>query len=373
MKPDRNLLLKLATELGQVDFQKTATIGFDGYVDILQQVVQQRKEEHVAFYESITEFSTRVQQAAGKSAQLELVPKVTKQGGNAPIMALALSRLGIGTTCCGMLGYPQLHPVFDDLGQVARLISLGQPAHTTALEFEDGKLILSDLNSFQKLNWEMLVERMGMDRIKKMLEPASLVAMVGLSNMPHAQGILTGILEDILPAFASWDGEIFFDLADTTRLASADTEATLNLLSNYSQFGRVTLGLNENEALDIHRLLYADRSPDLALHIQEISNQIYEGLDIARLLVHPIDCACWVDADQSICIEGRLVKDPKILTGAGDNLNAGFCLGILLGWEPASCLILGMANSGAYIALGHSPDRTELSSYLVTWASELQY
>ena len=45
--------------------------------------------------------------------------------------------LGASVTYIGNLGYPQLHPVFEELARKAQVISVGEPAHTDALEFDD--------------------------------------------------------------------------------------------------------------------------------------------------------------------------------------------------------------------------------------------
>jgi sugar/nucleoside kinase (ribokinase family) len=60
-----------------------------------------------------------------------------------------------------------------------------------------------------------------------------------------------------------------------------------------------------------------------------------------------------------------------VQTGGGDNLNAGYCLGLLLGLDPSQCMILGMASSGSYVQESQSPDVTQLISYLKNWIEEL--
>jgi sugar/nucleoside kinase (ribokinase family) len=63
-------------------------------------------------------------------------------------------------------------------------------------------------------------------------------------------------------------------------------------------------------------------------------------------------------------VEGKLVEEPKILTGGGDNFNAGYALGCLMELEMEERLLLGMGCSGTYIQNGKSPDLSELGEYL---------
>ena len=51
----------------------------------------------------------------------------------------------------------------------------------------------------------------------------------------------------------------------------------------------------------------------------------------------------------SITMEGPYTSNPRLTTGAGDNFNAGFCLGQLLGLSPQQCLITGTGTSGFYV------------------------
>ena len=41
------------------------------------------------------------------------------------------------------------------------VVSIGQPAHTDALEFEDGKLMLGKLSPLGEVTWDNLINRVG--------------------------------------------------------------------------------------------------------------------------------------------------------------------------------------------------------------------
>ncbi|MEG1516623.1 MAG: carbohydrate kinase, partial [Clostridia bacterium] len=56
--------------------------------------------------------------------------------------------------------------------------------------------------------------------------------------------------------------------------------------------------------------------------------------------------------------------EPNILTGGGDNFNAGFSFGILLGLEMFPSLLLGNVVAGYYVTYGRSPDRSQLVRWL---------
>jgi sugar/nucleoside kinase (ribokinase family) len=58
------------------------------------------------------------------------------------------------------------------------------------------------------------------------------------------------------------------------------------------------------------------------------------------------------------------VQQPKISTGAGDHFNAGFCLGLVLGFSLPESLCVGVATSGYYVRTAQSPTATELADFI---------
>src|SRR5438034_854465 len=85
----------------------SAFIGLDGFVDEIVHVVDKRQSaESFERLATISKFSERLGAAAGQSTNVELVTKLTKLGGNGPIMANALASFGIRVAYLGNLGYP---------------------------------------------------------------------------------------------------------------------------------------------------------------------------------------------------------------------------------------------------------------------------
>ena len=55
---------------------------------------------------TVGEFTDRVGNAAGRSAEMELQSVSSRMGGNAPLMAEALACLNVLARCIGSIGYP---------------------------------------------------------------------------------------------------------------------------------------------------------------------------------------------------------------------------------------------------------------------------
>src|SRR4026209_2020101 len=92
-----------------------AFVGLDGFVDEIIHVVDKRDDaETYQRLPTIEALRHRAGAAAEKSTNIEEVSQRTKLGGNGPSMANALARLGIKVTYVGALGYPIMHPVFNE-------------------------------------------------------------------------------------------------------------------------------------------------------------------------------------------------------------------------------------------------------------------
>ena len=90
-------------------------------------------------------------------------------------------------------------------------------------------------------------------------------------------------------------------------------------------------------------------------------------MGIYCLMVHPVHSACCVVGSQYFNVSGPYCQKPVLTTGAGDNLNAGFCLGMCLGLDPLQCLMLGVSTSGFYVRNAHSPTFEQVIQFAEAW------
>ena len=352
--------------------QHRAFVGFDGYVDKIQKVVRAKHSAAHQYVETISELSGLIQTLAGRSGQIELVTEATKIGGNAPIMAHALASLGVPNRCIGTLS----DPIFEQMHADCERVSLGPPAESNALEFGDGKVILSQVSVFERLRWSYVADEIGLDTLQKQYIDSQLVAFVDWANLPHGNDLWEGYLTHIVETTPTATPPIFFfDLCDPTKRSADDIREALRIVARYAPFGSVTLGMNENEARRIYLALHG-HSPADTIRLSEtpdlvdIAIYIQQNTAIPTVLIHPTDCSLIATADGVLRVSGRLVPLPKVLTGGGDNLNAGFCWGLLNGYDLPDCLRLGMATSGAYIENGISPTVQDLVVYVQKWIVE---
>ena len=129
-------------------------------------------------------------------------------------MAYSLGRMGVPVKCIGSMGYPVMHPVFKPLTELSDVISVCQPGITDAFEFDDSKLIFSELTSFTYFDWEYLKEKVGLEKIREIFRESYLISLVDWVNLNHATDIWEGILKEVVEELNDTDKNYFFDIAE---------------------------------------------------------------------------------------------------------------------------------------------------------------
>ena len=176
----------------------TAFIGLDGFVDEIVHVVDKRDSaESFQRLPTIAKLAERLGAAANKSTNIELVSRLTKLGGNGPIMANALASFGLGVTYLGNLGYPNLHPIFADFAKRAEVHSIAEPGHTDALEFEDGKIMLGKHSSLKEVTWANIQARYGLEKFARHFASADLVGFVNWTMLPYMSDIWDALRREL--------------------------------------------------------------------------------------------------------------------------------------------------------------------------------
>jgi sugar/nucleoside kinase (ribokinase family) len=348
--------------------QMAAFVGLDGFVDEIIHVVDKRENaETFTRMTTIAQLADRLAGAAGQSTNVEVVPHVVKLGGNGPIMANALASLGLRVTYLGILGYPNLHPVFAEFARRAEVHSIAEPGHTDALEFNDGKVMVGKHASLKEVTWANIVARFGRDRFAAQVAGASLVGFVNWTMLPYMSQVWEAILSEICPTLSGPRRKVFFDLADPEKRTGPDIRRALELITRFQHHFDAILGLNEKEAHEIGEVLGLPAAADGPDGLARLVAEIKARLPIHTLVVHPTRYALAATDGTVTTVKGLFTARPRITTGAGDHFNAGFCLGRLLGLTNEQSLLCGVSTSGFYVRSAKSPNVTDLAGLMRNW------
>jgi hypothetical protein len=342
--------------------------GFDGFVDTIVHAVSERHSAtEYTRVPTLRAFSEKILAAAGgRNMNIEMVPKLTKIGGNGPILANALAHFGVPVTYIGCLGLPELHPVFTEFSQKITTFSIAEPGYSDAIEFNDGKLICGKQQAVSEVTWQSVLEQLPIEQLVDLVRPAGLIAFLNWGIVFSMTDMMNEFLHHIGPHVSDRRLPFFIDTADPSKRSETDTRRFVETLPRLAAKFNVYLGFNLRESAFIARAVglsaRSDRIPDVLTYTGELRDRL--GVD--ALIIHWSRNAVACDTNSAVSVEAEHTENPQISTGAGDHFNAGFCLGLLLGGGLLVNLRLGVATSGFYVRKARSPSVEDLISFIKT-------
>ncbi len=327
---------------------KKVCVGFDGFVDKVMRPIKTRTDEVTCtHFSTIDSFGEKITSLAGRSGNVELDVSATEFGGCGPHFANGLANMGVSVTCIGAMGYPEKNPVFN-LNENCRTITVGEPGYSYLFEFEDGKIIMSDIRDISTLRWADIIERVSIDEMVKYFDAADIITLVNWSYLVHFHEVYEKFLELVMPRLSKKDRKIYIDIADCAKRQPQEIKAALKMFGKYSEYAPTYLGLNKSEAMVMHAVLCEGDYKDSVT----IAKAIKDFSGIGTVVIHPVDSSAAAFDGGEIEVKGILCENPKKTTGGGDNFNSGFCAGLLAELDIESCLISGMTTSYLYVKNG---------------------
>jgi sugar/nucleoside kinase (ribokinase family) len=347
-----------------------AFIGFDACIDNIVRVVREKDENNdTDFFSTSRQFGEYLISHENKSCGIELRSTISKPGGNMVITGNALGKLGITTDCAGTFGLPDILPFFRSISSNCNLHTIGDTITATALEFNSTKVILFDPGPYNNLSWDSVKAILRAEQMKDLLKGKQLISFLNWSEILNSTEIWEGFLKEIVPASISADSKplFFTDLSDCSRRTSAEICEAIKLLAGFRNHFRVVLSLNHNEAdLIAGALGLYDHGSD-----EVFIKSLFKISNTNIIIIHRTEDAVAFDGVTFKKCDTFLCSEPAILTGGGDNFNAGFCLAQIRGMELFNSLLVANAVSGYYVKTGLSPDIGQLITFLAGYRDSI--
>jgi hypothetical protein len=341
----------------------SALLGFDACIDNIVRVVKEKKEDSdTGFFTSSHQFGEFLVNLDNKSCGVELHTKLSKLGGNMVITGNALGNLGIKVECLGTFGLPDILPLFRTMSAKCSLHTVGETITATALEFSDSKVIMFDPGSYNKITWNGIKELLGIERIKQLFSAKQLIAFLNWSEIENSSVIWKGVLDEILSSIAQTEVRPFFftDFSDCSRRSKKEIQYAIFLLGRFRYYFKVILSLNHNEAELIAMAMDISHSSSE----KEFIKSLFNATNTDILTIHRTKEAIAYDGITFEKCDTFFCKEPAILTGGGDNYNAGFCFALFHDFDLFQSLLVANAVSGSYVKTGISPDIENLTFFL---------
>lgn len=344
--------------------------GFDGFVDQLIQVVEERKDLNTFdAVPTIARFADLMQQAAGRSSLREIVVNSTDAGGCAVNLGDGLVHLGVPLDYYGTVGIPR-HPAFDEFaGKCRSMTSWGrEPGMTLALEFNDGKYMLSSVTQLAEFTPDLLDEFLADGSFLEACQRADMITITNWTLYPHMTECWAKIQREVIRKLEHnpW---IFIDLVDPRSRTKEDIAAMMDVLPGFENGGRCILGGNLNEANVLSEILGLLTVEEEGPEVAEQMARLRDTMGLSEVAIHCVVCAGVSSDDGTIWVDGPYTPSPVKSTGAGDRYNSGYCLGRALDLSAEERCLLGTACSGFFVRNARSGSVDEIAHLLDSWAA----
>ena len=353
--------------------KKFCFLGFDGFIDSLYNVIHSRESlKKWNRMEFMKDFGKLVMDVAGSSVGINLYLKRMTSGGFTSNVCKALNMLGVQQIfLASAWGYPNIIDVFSPLASInsVDVNSFANPGRTIGLEFNDGKIMLSDIDEILNINWNLIHERIGLNYLIEKFNMCDLIGMGYWATILQLEDIINHVLMDIFPSVKNLrDKLLFLDLADVKRRTKKDLISFLKFIPNIEEKIPLLLSLNDQEAKDI---LFTLNEVNLLSTLKKDLNDLTDAgiyinkvLNLTYLVIHSPHFATITTKKDHYWVTEGFTSSPNFTTSAGDHFNAGSVLGLACNLTPAEALVMGNALTAIFVRTGKSPNLEELSQFI---------
>lgn len=339
--------------------------GFDACLDtVIRPVRSIGEDENPVFFSSIGEFGRYLARHQDLSCAIDVRTVSHRPGGNMPNLAAGLTALEIPVDCVGPLGMPVPDRAFSGIGR--SLITVGSPGVCTALQFDDGKVMLSNMEGASGLNYAYLQQALGTKKIRELFQNCHLAAFVNWAELPQATDLWRGIAQDCWfsrePDLSRF---LLVDLTDCRRRSEPEILEVLSLLRECSRYRRLALVLNQNEANQLAAVFKLTPSG-----LPELANQLREAVSAWLVVIHRNESCVLSQAGESFYSDGFLVPQPVISVGAGDTFHAALAFGLLHQFTLQELAFFSSLYAALYVEHGKAFTIPEMIKSMETFLSQ---
>lgn len=211
--------------------------------------------------------------------------------------------------------------------------------------------------------------------IKEILKRCKVISFTTWASFQDASHVWERLRTDVIKPLGRKDFEFIFYMGDTTKKLAYEVDEILDIISDFSHSGKVTLVLTDKEASELWRTLNG-QNHNIKFAFTGIdddeSRHIFNTIKVDRLLVYsPEHRVTIFSRGDSLELHGRNLDSTNITYSARNYFDAGYILGLLLQLSTVHCAAIGLATAGAYLHHDVIPDLNTLVTYIKDWIKEL--
>jgi hypothetical protein len=335
-------------------------LGCDGFVDETYEIVEVRKSQaEFTPMKNLRQFGELLVERADGGVGVELVPKRRCEGGFGINTGRVAACLGLKPCLPGLYGSQTIDPAYHEFGDICDLVSLGDPALTIALEFSDGKVLMSNLAAVSNLTWNDFKEHFGQEKLKELFSDVDILGLGYWSLTANFDGLFKGFMEQY--ESMKPPRRMFFDFADIKKKSSESFIKSLELIKTFNSKIPMTFSLNEHEVVELFSRIGVKRPELTPAAIASALTVAREKIGFDELVVHTPEFAAASSAadGEAHAIQERQT-DVVRLAGAGDSFNGGFLCASLGNLPLKERLVIANAVTAFFVTNATPPTKEEL-------------
>lgn len=224
--------------------------------------------------------------------------------------------------------------------------------------------------------WHNIRNDVIVEDLKMLFTNCPIIQFAEWASVHYATDFWEGLLDDVIKPLDKQDFQFIFYIGDTTKRLGFEVDEIIDIISEFSFYGDVTLVLDENEAERLWAVING-QDPDTnpyssrSAWSREKYLSIFKAMDVKTLLVFCVDHTILFSSEQQFYFPGRTLNN-NTTEFVKDSFNAGYQLGLLRQLEIPRCIALGLTVSGSYLRNESIPDKEDLVAYLKNWIVELE-
>jgi hypothetical protein len=255
---------------------------------------------------------------------------------------------------------------------------LGFGINTLILDALHGRLSLCENNFIDAIindtalnKWNDWKNGVIMEDLKMLFEYAQIVEFDKWSDVKHASDLWDNLRRDVIKPINRNDFDFIFYLGDTKKKFAFEVDEFLDIVCDFSLYGRVTLVLDEQNIDNLWAMFFKRNSySEISIlpGFREKCRSVFDLINIQYLLVESFPATLMYSGQQQFEVETRNSFDISRIDK--NHFDAGYILGLLLKMDISHSIVLGIAVSGVYTENGTKPNRNTLFYYLENWMRE---
>jgi hypothetical protein len=246
-----------------------------------------------------------------------------------------------------------------------------------------GKLTIPDYNdtgnnkkNIIPCHWNSIKNGVIIEELEALFKICAIIQFANWASVFNASEFWDGLLSDVIRPLNKKDFQFIFYLGDPTKRYVFETDEILDIISDYSFYGKVTLVLNENEADKLWGILHgwypgATHFGFKSSRATEKYLSIFNTMNIDALVIFSANSTVLFSKEQRFEFAGKTLNNVNT-SGARDYFDTGYQLGSLLQLKIPHRVALGLAILGTYLQNISVPNQTMLLNYIKEWITELK-